>query len=376
MKDRILSLIARVKGNPALRTADEAAIKQAVVLPLLQILGWDSGDINEVFPEYTVESRRVDYALRVNGTNEFFLEAKRPGENLEAHEEQLLEYSFRQGVELAALTNGFTWFFYLPTRKGDWSARRFYAIDIDAQDPDDVAEKFIAILSKSNVTGGQALQHAEAIYKGRIQKQLVEETLPKAWNKIVSDPEPRLVDLIVEITEKLCGSRPTALQAENFLKSNTAHLPFTGHPPATRTSGQTPPLRQSPASSTTLNAETASGRPARVVDRRRRRTTRPREVRIGGCAESVRAWNEIPVVVANWILSQGKALPRVENFVHEADADFAQSALTKELNNGWFIEIGDSQGTLVQKGRRLLDDCGLRNVGFQIRLEDGTTKSF
>jgi len=47
--------------------------------------------------------------------NKIFLEVKRAGEDLnnEKHEDQLLEYSFRQGVELAVLTNGMTWWLYL-----------------------------------------------------------------------------------------------------------------------------------------------------------------------------------------------------------------------------------------------------------------------
>lgn len=379
MKDRILSLITKVRGNPALRTADEAAIKQVVILTLLRILGWDDENMDEVFPEYSVESRRVDYALRVNDANEFFLEAKRPGENLETHEEQLLEYSFRQGVELAALTNGFTWFFYLPTRKGDWSARRFYAIDIDAQDPDDVADKFISILSKPNVTGGQALQYAETIYKGRIIKQLVEETLPKAWNKIVSDPESRLVDLIIETTEKLCGSRPTASQVESFLKSTNAvesrgiNQPSASRALSSKTHRSQDMTAERLISEAGFPSETST---IRVGRRARRRFAKPREIRIGTYSERVGNWCEIPVVVANWILAQGKSLPRIDGFVHQTNAGFFQSASTKELNNGWFIEIGDAQGTLVQKARTLLDECDMRSVNFQIVLTDGSVKSY
>ncbi len=319
----------------------------------------------------------MDFALRVQDENEFFIEAKRPGENLEEHEEQLLEYSFRQGVELAALTNGMTWFFYLPTRKGDWSARRFYAIDIDEQDPNDVADKFVAILSKFSVTGGQALEHAEAIYKGRIQKQLVEETLPKAWGKILADPEPRVVDLIVEITEKMCGSRPTSPQVESFLKSNTTHSPLVSLSSSAKASKITPFQTNNPPPTAAARTDySLNSLLNQSGDRHRRRTTRAREVRIGSHSEPIRAWNEIPIVVANWILKQGKSLPKIHNFIHQTDSGFSPSANTKKLNNGWFIEIGDSQGTLIQKGRRLLDDCGMRNVSFRVLLEDGTEKAF
>ena len=81
----------------------------------------------------------VDYALRLNNSSKVFVEAKKGGEDLEKHEEQVLGYSFREGVELAILTNGGTWLFYLPTEKGNWSARRFYAIDVSERDAAEAA---------------------------------------------------------------------------------------------------------------------------------------------------------------------------------------------------------------------------------------------
>ena len=63
------------------------------------------------------------------------------------------------------------------------------------------------------------------------------------------------------------------------------------------------------------------------------------------------------------------------NFVHENNIGFANSAPTKHLDNGWYIEVGDSQETLLLKGRRLLDSCGFRHLPLQVVLEDGTTKT-
>jgi hypothetical protein len=69
-------------------------------------------------------------------------------------------------------------------------------------------------------------------------------------------------------------------------------------------------------------------------------------------------------------------LRRIEHFLHEEDSGFTASAQTRELNNGWFIEIGDSRRPLVQKARKLLDACGQHNVKGQIILEDGTPNTF
>ena len=70
-------------------------------------------------------SGNVDFALRHRGVNKVFIEVKKVGAKFEAHQEQLLNYSFNYGVKLATLTNGLTWWFYLPLQEGRWEQRRF-----------------------------------------------------------------------------------------------------------------------------------------------------------------------------------------------------------------------------------------------------------
>jgi predicted type IV restriction endonuclease len=179
---------------------------------------WNTYNIDEVSPEFSVEGGKVDYSLRDNNFNKVFLEVKKASEDLEKHEEQLLFYSFRQGVKLASLTNGMTWWFYLPTKEGDWKTRKFYTIDIIQQESQDVAHKFIDLLSKNNIQTGEALRHAESIYKGKLKKTVIEETLPEAWNKIITEPDSLLIDLLSETTEKLCGFKPENEETTQFLK--------------------------------------------------------------------------------------------------------------------------------------------------------------
>ncbi len=224
MLERLIEFFETIKSNPKALLFDEAATKQGIILPLLHLLGWNTYNIDEVTPEFSVENRRVDYSLRLNNTNEVFLEVKKAGEDLERYQEQLLDYSFRQGVELAALTNGMTFWLYLPTKKGDWKARKFYTIDIMQQEIHDVAQKFADLLSRTNVQMGKALQIAESIYKGKLKKKVLEETLPEAWNRIISEPESLLLDLLSETTEKLCGFKPEGNELARFLERHEAQF--------------------------------------------------------------------------------------------------------------------------------------------------------
>jgi hypothetical protein len=99
------------------------------------------------------------------------------------------------------------------------------------------------------------------------------------------------------------------------------------------------------------------------------------EIKIGAEAIRIARANQIPVVVANWLLAQGKSLPLIPNFVHERDIGFGLSAQAKQLDNGWYIEVGDSFETLMQKARRLLDASSFRQLAVQVTLEDGCIKS-
>ncbi len=227
MEGEILELLARIKEQSAKsRSFNEDQTKLAFVLPILRRLGWDTEDVDEVHPEFSVEHRRVDYALVLNGRPAVFIEAKRPSEDLDnkSYEEQLLDYSFRQTVELAVLTNGLSWSFYLPREGDDWRSRKFYTIDIIEQDEIDASSRLTELLSKANTYSGKALESAKRIFKGKVRKDAIRDTLPDAWNKIVGEPDSLLAELLAETTERLCGFKPDEVEAAEFIRQNQDRL--------------------------------------------------------------------------------------------------------------------------------------------------------
>jgi len=220
MIEKLLEFVKNMKLDRRLVSFDEASTKQGVVLQILSLLGWDTFNVEEVYPEYSVGEKKVDYALRHNNSNKVFIEVKKVGEDLEKHQEQLLNYSFQEGVKLAILTNGITWWFYLPLHEGSWEQRKFYTVEIYDQNPEEISQKFIDFLSKENVLSGKSIENAENVYMGRQKEFLIKETLPKAWNKIIEGPDETLLELIAETTEKLCGHKPDAQTVETFIASN------------------------------------------------------------------------------------------------------------------------------------------------------------
>ena len=217
MAESIARAVEQINKTVFLTSLDESATKQSVVLRLLSLCGWNPFDPSQVVPEYTVGTRRVDYALRPGSANAVFIEVKRPSENLENHQQQLLEYCFQEGVKLATLTNGRAWWLYLPLQSGGWEQRRFSTIDLAAQEPDIVEQWFMRFLSQEEVISGRAVSDAEALVQSQQRAEVTTKTIVQAWNQIVETPDEILVDLISETTESICGFKPDPELVEQFL---------------------------------------------------------------------------------------------------------------------------------------------------------------
>ena len=249
----IAQAIDQIKGAGRLSGLDESATKQGVVLRLLSLAGWDTFDISRVVPEYTVGNRRVDYALQPGSPNAVFIEVKRPSENLEPHQQQLLEYCFQEGVKLGVLTNGRTWWFYLPLQAGNWEQRRFLTIDLERQKPETVERRFLEFLSQERVDSGQSVSNAEALVESQQRAEIIDQTIAEAWKQIIETPDDLLVDLISETTERICGFKPEPGLVEQFL-ARRIQAPLDSTPSREEPARRTPiaPASISSTSTTTI----------------------------------------------------------------------------------------------------------------------------
>lgn len=205
---------------------DEAATRNSLIFPVLQKLGWNIFLRDEVYPEYPVESKRIDLSLRINNENKFFIEIKRCNVELDNHHEQLLNYSFRAGVKLATLTNGVTWQFFLPLQSGPWQKRLFFTLDIENQSVDEIAPEFKKLLSKYSIQNNLAIEYAEDLYSKKNREYQIRNNLPKAWERLLTEPTPELVDIISDKTAKMCGHRPNDEQVIEFINSISNNADF------------------------------------------------------------------------------------------------------------------------------------------------------
>ncbi|MEM4293967.1 MAG: hypothetical protein QXJ27_07385 [Thermoplasmata archaeon] len=223
-KEKIIEIISRCQNEEdKVLALDEANTKQTIILPLLQALGWDTTNPSEVRCEQKVGSLAVDYALQHADKNWVFLEVKRPVENLDKHEDQILNYSYEEGVPLAVLTNGIGWRFYLPMKSGvPKKERRFLTFNLFKEDKERVAEELFKFLAKENVIRNESQKMAEEeLERQQIRKRSIEK-LPEAWKKLLKEPHPELVKLVSEKVRELYSFEPDEGTIREFLK--TQHL--------------------------------------------------------------------------------------------------------------------------------------------------------
>lgn len=204
--------------------SDESSVKQYIVLRALSLLDWDIFNLKEVIPEYSIKGKRVDYCLKINDAPKVFIEVKNINEDLSnsSHQEQLLDYAFHEGVELAILTNGNTWEFYLPLTKGSWEQRKFFTIDIMQQEVDEVIKNFSDFLLKENTISDRALDTARSYLDIKLKQQLINRNLPKAWNKLISETDEALIDIINDSLESISGVKAKSEKIARFIQQNEA----------------------------------------------------------------------------------------------------------------------------------------------------------
>lgn len=214
---------------------NEAAVCNGVVLPLLHALDWPVFSPQVVAPEFTLEGRRVDYALcHPRNRPIVFIEVKQPGRSAGA-DRQLFEYAFHAGVPMAVLTDGQEWHFYLPAEQGDYQERRVYKLDLVERDLDECEARFRRYLAYDPVCTGEAFTNARRDYQSVRRQREAEATLPAAWQQLVDGPDELLLELLADQVESLCGYKPEPDAVADFLSARlmlrTGVVPEPPRPP-------------------------------------------------------------------------------------------------------------------------------------------------
>ena len=124
-----------------------------------------------------------------------------------------------EGVQLAILTDGQEWNFFLPAEQGSYSERRVYRLDIIEREASESEARFLRYLEYSAATSGNAIAAAREDIKNTSRLRQMESALPKAWAKLIEDEDELLIELVADCVADICGFKPEPDMVAEFIKS-------------------------------------------------------------------------------------------------------------------------------------------------------------
>lgn len=182
--------------------------------PLLEALGWDIRDPDDVELEYpTVDGKSVDYALKINRKPVLLLEAKPLNDSLEDVKAitQVVGYATNDGIEWCVLTNGVRYRVYRTSEPAAAREKLLYEVSIDPKDTQglsaDQVESQLSRLSRDSIARGTLDELGNEIFRTA--------KVRKALDKLFSEPPGPFIRSI----RKLVGDQAlTPKQIELALK--------------------------------------------------------------------------------------------------------------------------------------------------------------
>lgn len=144
LANRLTELAGKTQQHREVLLTEQAA-KTALVMPFINLLGYDVFNPSEVIPEYvadvgTKKGEKVDYAICIDGKLSILIECKPSTADLTInHASQLFRYFSVTDARLAILTNGVTYKFFSDLdQPNKMDNQPFFSLSLDAVRKSDV----------------------------------------------------------------------------------------------------------------------------------------------------------------------------------------------------------------------------------------------
>lgn len=186
---RVKDLAARSR-HASQHALTEEATKTAVVLPLIQMLGFDVFNLEEVTPEFIADvgikkGEKIDFAIKIGGKTAVLVEVKPISMPLgQAQYSQLYRYFGTVDAKLAILTNGREiWFFSDIDEKNKMDKKPFFVFDLQNFDERQVSE--LARFQKANFDVEAILEAASNLKYVKAAAALISKQLANPDDEVV-----------------------------------------------------------------------------------------------------------------------------------------------------------------------------------------------
>jgi len=183
VRERIARVVDR-KG-----TIGEQNTKAVLIEPVIEALGWDLRDFEQVVREYrsNPQDNPVDYALLLRRSPLLFIEAKDLGSNLSDRKwlSQIMGYATVVGVEWCLLTDGDRYQIYNAHAPVDVEEKLFRTVSVSDTENEETTIDTLLLLSKDKLAADELNELWEAFFVDCQVQGALEELLGSASSSIV-----------------------------------------------------------------------------------------------------------------------------------------------------------------------------------------------
>lgn len=321
----------------------EQNTKAVLIEPVIEALGWDLRDLEQVVREYrsNPQDNPVDYALLLRRSPLLFIEAKDLDSDLSDRRwvSQIMGYATVVGVEWCLLTDGDKYHIYNAHAPVDVEEKLFRAVSLSDRETEEAAISTLLLLSKEKLAADELKELWEACF--------VDCQVQRALEDLLIADNAGIVRLIRRQVPELKPS-----QIRQSLARADIRIEFP-------TGSGTPVAPATPAAARPDEPE----------------AKKDKGVAIAGEVYPCRYAKDIPVHVANWLVAQGRLpVDRCPVVVTRHSGQGADRCLINtapthldgsdfrapvELANGLFMETHASRRELERYAQRLLEWAGV-----------------
>jgi len=177
----------------------ETPTRTIVIDPLLEAMGWDVRDPDEVQLEYpTVDGKSVDYALKLNKKPVLLVEAKPLDDPLEDVKAitQVVGYAANDGIVWCILTNGIKWRVYRSVEKCPAPDKLMFEVNLDP----DVSQGMTVEQTAKQMWRFSREEMAKGTLDALGEQTFTDGKVRKALQTLMTDPPRPLLNLVRSAT--------------------------------------------------------------------------------------------------------------------------------------------------------------------------------
>jgi hypothetical protein len=241
----------------------EEATKQALVIPFLQLLGYDVYDPREVKPEYVADfaekksrgqMEKIDYAVCINGQPAIFIECKAADVAIGTADAQLSRYfNATPSVRVAILTNGVSFRVFTDLQQQNIMDEKPW-LEFDVRNMKAAEIEAIKKFRKSDFVADQIVGLAEEMVYYNVLVNFVATQLREpgeSFVRFVANEIPAVGRVTAKIVERLTPILKKAMQA-----AFVDHVARSFQPAQEQATTETaPPAPTAPASAATTETK-------------------------------------------------------------------------------------------------------------------------